>query len=102
MQVKVKAGSASQVAISANRLGDGRVVWLTSDGGWSETVGEAGVWPADAAPAWLDRAAADEAANLVVGAYLLEVKPTDHGAAPLRARERFRAGGPTFALPGAV
>jgi sulfite reductase (NADPH) hemoprotein beta-component len=96
MQAKVKTkGAAQPLVVSANRLRDGAVVWLADGGRWADTVAEAAVFLGEAGEQGMAQAAAAEAAQLVVGGYLIEVAVTPHGPAPLRARERFRAGGPT-------
>lgn len=96
MQAKVKTrGSGQTLVVSASRLADGRVVWLAADGGWSESLSESAVYLGDGAEAGMALAAAAEARQLVVGAYVVEVSVTPGGLVPLRARERYRAGGPT-------
>ena len=103
MQAKVKTKGASQtLVISANRLLDGAVVWLAADGRWAETLAEAEVFVGTAVTTGLATAAQAEARQLVVGAYELEVTPTGTGVVPLRARERFRAAGPSIAVPAAA
>ena len=96
MQAKVKTkGAAQPLVISASRLDDGRVVWLAADGVWSESLVDSAVYLGDAAEAGMAVAAQAEARQLVVGAYVIEVAVTSAGPAPVRARERYRAGGPT-------
>lgn len=103
MQAKVKTKGASQpFAISANRLRDGRVVWLAEGGRWSEALADAAIFRGAAADEGMRVAALAEAEQSVVGAYLVELTPEAAGPAPLRAREKFRAGGPTFPLPAAA
>ena len=97
MQAKVKArGEFQPFVISANRLRDGRVVWLGADGAWPEDLAQAAVLAGAAVDAGLAAAALAEAAQHVVGAYLVEVARAPGGPVPLRAREKFRAGGPTI------
>lgn len=85
-----------QQSITANRLRDGAVVWLTATGDWSERAGQAAVYnDAEAAKAGLDKGAADEAAQLVVAAYAVDVDLTDNGPWPVKVRERIRALGPS-------
>ena len=103
MQAKVKTKGAGQaLAISANRLRDGRVVWLAEGARWAETVAEAAVFYGAAGDAAMAVAAEAEAAQLIVAPYLLEVTATAAGPVPLRARERFRAGGPSIATQAAA
>ncbi len=83
--------------MTANRLGDGAVVYLTESGGWSEWLHEARVAETDAdETALTDAAAAAEAARLVVSTYAMRVARDEVGRPlPLSQRERIRAAGPT-------
>ncbi len=87
-------------AITANRLRDGAVVWLGKQNGstanqWVERMGAAAVYDeADVARALAD-AQQDEACNLVVGIYALEVELAGGIPTPLRTKERIRALGPS-------
>lgn len=86
----------SQV-LTANRLGDGRVVFLASDHAWSTRLADARV--ADDETQAQALTAAGEAAQaqcLVVGCYLVPVRVSGAGAlSPESFRERIRALGPT-------
>jgi hypothetical protein len=83
-------------SITANRLTDGAVVWLTPSGDWSEQVRQAAIYTNEAAAKpGLDQGVADEARQLVVAAYAVDVAVTPEGPRPLRLRERIRAEGPT-------
>lgn len=83
-------------SITANRLADGAVVWLTAVGDWSESARSAAVYPDDAAvKAGLAQAQADEAKQLIVAFYAVDVAVEPAGPWPLRLRERIRAAGPT-------
>ncbi len=79
---------------TANRLDDGRVVYLGRRGRWHEALAQARIADDETAAADLDAAARlGEVANLVIGAYLIEVE-----GQPLRAsrrREPIRTEGPT-------
>jgi hypothetical protein len=100
MQAKVKSKAATQkLAVTANRLRDGRVVWLAADG-WSESVGAATILEGEGADAALARAQADEGRQIVVGPYLVEMDDRV-SPMPLRMRERVRISGPTV-LPVAA
>ena len=85
-------------AVTANRLGDGRVVFRTAAGGWSLNLAEAGLAPseAEAAP---DLAAAqrDADAQIVIEPYLIEINLTGSSPRPAKLRESIRAFGPTIA-----
>jgi hypothetical protein len=87
---------ATVSVLTANRLRDGRVVFLDFEGAWSERLGEAVVarFP-DEVRALKDRGAYDAAHNIVVEAYLVEVRETAGGLLPVRYRERVRAAGPS-------
>jgi hypothetical protein len=79
---------------TANRLDDGRVVYLDRRGRWLDTMAQARIADDEAAAADLDaKARLGEVANLVIGAYLIEVE--GQPLRPARLRERIRAEGPT-------
>jgi len=81
--------------ITANTLGDGRVVFQTGSG-WSLDIADADVLETqEATDAALARANADAAANRVVEPYAIDVTLTDGHPTPVRLRERIRVGGPT-------
>ena len=82
-------------AVTANRLGDGTVVYLTDDGQWSTRVGDCLVSGAADGERMMDRAAEAEPAQHVVGAYLIDVEVADGAVHPLTLREAIRAKGPT-------
>ena len=82
--------------LTANRLDDGRVVFLTEDGGWSPRLSEARVADdADAEARLESLGAEDEAACRVVGCYLIPVAECDGRIEATSARERIRAQGPS-------
>jgi hypothetical protein len=82
--------------ITANRLADGVVVFQNADGGWDDDFNGAAVHDAkEATAAALTRARLDEAANLVVDAYAVEVEARNGHYAPKALREAIRATGPT-------
>ena len=85
-------------ALTANRLIDGDVVYLTAEGTWSPHFTEAQVIAPDADPnadmARFDTIAAQsEALNEITGAYWFDV--TAEGE-PASQKERIRAKGPTI------
>lgn len=88
--------------VTANRLIDGVVVWLTAEGGWTESLGKAAVaTSSDAVHALLDVAHGNE--NVAVGAYPARVELGANGLpTPANLRERIRVAGPTISLPGAA
>ena len=82
--------------LTANRLGDGAVVFLTNDNGWSRSLHRARLAEAGDALALLDAAGRKAvAACQVVGPYLIDVEARDGEVVPTRLRERIRAFGPT-------
>jgi len=88
------------VVVTANRLGDGAVVYRTADGDWTTELGSAAVATSAAASELLAAANADDVS--AVGPYVapVELKP-DGRVLPGNLRERIRVAGPTFPLPGA-
>ena len=89
--------SAEITVLTANRLGDGIVVFLDFEGAWSEDIALAVVArDPDEARALEDRGAYDSARNLVVEPYLVEVREADGRFMPVRYRERVRVAGPSI------
>jgi hypothetical protein len=85
----------SQEVVIANRLRDGRTVYL-GDGGWTEHLVGAEVADSETAgQALLARAKASVACNEVVDPYLIGVVIENGTRLPARWRERIRARGPT-------
>jgi len=85
--------------VTANRLGDGAVVYRTSGGGWSPRLDEAAV--VNTVPAATELLAASVADDIsAVGAYVAPVRLGPKGAPePGNLREIIRHAGPTVALP---
>ena len=97
--------SAEISVLTANRLGDGIVVFLDFEGAWSENLAEAVVARSpDEVRALQDRGTYDAEHNLVVEPYLVEVRETVGGLIPIRYRERVRVAGPSILddVPGYV
>jgi hypothetical protein len=88
------------VVITANRLGDGAVVYRAADGQWTTQFARAAVaTTATVAAQSLQAANADEL--VAVGAYVAPVETEPDGAMrPGNLRESIRMNGPTIALPG--
>lgn len=83
-------------AVSANRLADGRVVYL-GEAGWVDDLSAARrTAEAAAAEMLLAEAERDVAAAQVVAPYLIDLEPGEVPR-PLRRRERIRADGPGIA-----
>ncbi|MDZ4369357.1 MAG: DUF2849 domain-containing protein [Afipia sp.] len=86
-------------ALTANRLADGVVVYLTADDRWSESLQEADVADGKAdGEALLARAQATVATNIVVEPYLFEVTRDEDGIRAASVRETIRQAGPTVRL----
>lgn len=81
--------------ITANRLNDGHVIFLSSKG-WTRTITDAFRFSDDTGLASaMDRAQDDVAANEIVDPYEIDVEIGDSAIVPVRLRERIRALGPT-------
>jgi hypothetical protein len=88
------------VVITANRLGDGAVVYRTVDGEWATEMSAAAVvTTAEAAKTLLAAAAADGVR--AVDPYVAPVELVADRVLPGNLREQIRSAGPTFPLPGA-
>ncbi|MGH7246794.1 MAG: DUF2849 domain-containing protein [Pseudomonadota bacterium] len=86
---------AGPVVVTANRVGDGAVVYRRADGNWTTKLEEAAVaTAASVAQALLAAAQGDEIR--AVGAYVAPVELAPDGQLrPGNLREIIRAGGPT-------
>lgn len=82
---------AAQV-LTANRLRDGLVIYLGTDGAWTEDIAKAPPALDDEAAAALgDAGERAVAQRFAVAPYLIEVDVVDGVARPMGARERIRA-----------
>jgi hypothetical protein len=78
--------------VTANRLTDGIVVYLASDGGWTEEIARARLAETeDEVKALEAEAAKDVAARKVVAVYPMDVAIREGAVDPLSVRERIRA-----------
>ncbi len=85
--------------VTANRLGDGAVVYLSADGRWTETVGCARVANgSDEADGLLGIAGQAVADGLIVEPYLIPVTVENGVVHPVHIKEVIRANGPTTRL----
>ena len=87
------------VVVTANRVGDGAVIYFRLGGGWTTALGDAAV-TSDAADAreLMQAAVADDLR--AVGPYVAPVRLTRDGEVqPGNLRERIRLRGPTIDLP---
>ncbi len=87
-------------AVTANRLRDGAVVFLTPGGDWSLDVAGSAV-ATDKVSADRLMAIGGEAVlkRIVVGPYLFEISDEGGRVEPIAHRERIRAFGPTVLTP---
>ena len=82
--------------VTANRLREGDVVYLTADGAWSTQINDSrATRDGEELQAMLAEAAQAVAARQVVAVYDMEVAAVDGGLQPLSTREIIRAAGPT-------
>ena len=99
-QKKIKITRPS--VVTANRTGDGAVIWRTADQGWSTDLGKALIVrnSNDAKALWA--AAIDDDVG-AVGSYIAPVEIDADGVIkPGNLREQIRVEGTTFELPVAV
>jgi hypothetical protein len=83
-------------ALTANRLSDGRVVFLTSTGDWSADLGAARIAEDAIGQAELNAIGEQaEADCVIVGPYLIEVREAAGTLQAVEIRESIRALGPT-------
>ena len=96
-QKKIKI--TGPVVITANRVGDGAVVYRRADGGWTTHLDDAVIATSnDGARELIDAANADDLR--AVGPYVAPVKLGDTGQVrPGNLRELIRLSGPTIDLP---
>lgn len=82
--------------LTANRLGDGRVVFLTPSGNWSPQLDDARTVNDDHAAAEMTAVGVlAEAQCAVIGPYLIEVVEQEGRLRAATIREAIRAAGPT-------
>jgi hypothetical protein len=96
-QKKIKV--TGPVVVTANRVGDGAVVYRRADGSWTLDLKAAAVTTSPAtAQEFVNAAIADDLH--AVGSYIAPVKLTRDGEIrPGNLRERIRVQGPTIDLP---
>ena len=82
---------------TANRLDDGQVVFLKSDGSWVRELHSARIARSNDEASVLESAAAAAVrSNIVVDPYLIEVEARNgSGLTPVEHRERMRTSGPS-------
>ena len=91
--------TAQTLAVTANRLSDGEVVYFTSSGQWSEHFNAVAVARGqEEGNAMLAKALPAVAAREVIGPYLFEVRERAGSAHPASVREVIRMKGPSVRL----
>jgi hypothetical protein len=92
------AKGSAQKAIIANRLDNGRTVFLDEEGSWTYDLAHARfVVPGPELDAANARAEAELKAQVIVDPYPIDIVEVDGRPVPARIRERIRAEGPTIA-----
>ena len=81
--------------VTANRLRDGKVVWLAPGGHWVEDIAAAEVFDNSVIDEAISCARTFEEKRVVLGVYGVELDPTYRGTVPVTERERIRAAGPS-------
>ncbi len=90
------------VVVTANRVGDGAVIYRSAEGGWTTALAAAAVATQAADARELVKAAMADDLR-AVGPYIAPVKLTGGGEVmPGNLRERIRQRGPTIDLPTAA
>lgn len=83
-------------AITANRLRDGRVVYLSEAGNWSQSLeGSRLARDEEELQSLLDQAEVSVLRNEVVAPYAIDVLEQDSGYLTTRCREEIRSTGPS-------
>ena len=95
MESKAKGQPSGPVVFTANRLGDGRVVWLAPGDRWTESLAEAQIFEGEAVSGARALAEAWARRQVVVGPYDVQLEPGSEAPTPVTMRERIRAYGPS-------
>lgn len=97
-----KTAPALQI-LTANRLADGAVVYLTAAGTWTTEIARGVVAREEkAASALLARGQRDVESAVVVGPYLIAALDGEEGPRAATLREQIRAAGPSRPVADAV
>ena len=85
----------SKHVVTANRLSDGAVVYLQSDGSFGEDVHGSQTADEDQTENLMEKAGDAVASQEIVAPYVIDVEVNGGSVTPTRYREKVRAGGPT-------
>jgi len=85
----------SKHVVTANRLSDGAVVYLRTDGSFGEDVNASETVEEDQTENLMEKAGDAVAAQEIVAPYVIDVEVNGGTVTPTRYREKVRAGGPT-------
>ncbi|XAO72084.1 MAG: DUF2849 domain-containing protein [Acetobacteraceae bacterium] len=94
MKRSIRIADDNKVVITDNRLKDGRIVWLTAAGSWSDSIYDARQLDSVEFQTYLDDASKPAAGDGIIDVYEVLVTP-GHPPSPISMRERIRAFGPT-------
>ena len=95
MEAKGKARPSGPVVFTANRLRDGRAVWLAPGDRWSDSIADAELFEGEAVEEARARSEGWARRQVVVAPYDIAVEPGAGAPAPITMRERIRALGPS-------
>jgi len=101
MATKKGQAPAGPLIYTANRLDDGRVVFLGAGDYWVDRLDEATIYRGEAIEAGLAAGQAAERRQEVVGVYAVDIADDRDDIRPLKQRERIRAVGPSIVETGA-
>ncbi|MGH1351564.1 MAG: DUF2849 domain-containing protein [Methyloligellaceae bacterium] len=94
MAVKLKKGLPK--IVTANDLKNGLAVFLKADGSWTGDVNQSAVVTSDEdMDNLLKKGEEAEAANIVIGPYLVDIEQDGDKIKPVHLREYMRATGPS-------
>jgi len=93
----------TRAVLTANDVRSGDIVFWSADGSWTTDINDALISQGtETAETLLSKGQAEEAANRVVGTYLVALRPEDSaGPVPLKLREIRRLAGPSVPVPAA-
>lgn len=93
----------TRAVLTANDVRSGDIVFWSADGSWTTDISDALIsHGTETAETLLSKGQAEEAANRVVGTYLVALRPEDSaGPVPLKLREIRRLAGPSLPVPAA-